>query len=58
MSESKLEEILMLLSFVVSLLAYQNEFILMAKIFFAKGVFDFACATYYAYKELKSGKKI
>ena len=58
MSESKLEEILMLLSFLVSLLAYQNEFILMAMIFFAKGVFDFSCATYYTCKELKAEKKI
>ena len=58
MSKSKLEEILMLLSFVVSLLAYQNDLMLMAKMFFVKGLFDFGCASYYAYRELKAEKKI
>lgn len=56
-SESKIEEVLMLLSFIVSLLAYQNEFILMAQIFFAKGAFDLGCAGYYAHKELKKEKE-
>ena len=52
MSDSKIEEIIMLLSFICALLAYQNDFIAGALIFGAKGVFDFGCVINYALKEI------
>lgn len=54
MSESKVEEILSMLGFVVAGLAYGLGFKATAVFFAAKATFDAGCAVYYGYKEARA----
>lgn len=58
MSESKVEEILMLLGFIAAFLAYLCGAMVLSKLFFGKACFDFCCALCYAYKEVKAKREI
>ena len=53
MSESKIEEIIMLLTFILCFLAYQNEFIVIAYMLLFKGSLDLLCVIYCAYKTIR-----
>ena len=57
MGESKIEEMLMLLSFIVALLAYQNDFKVLAFIVGVKACFDFCCVIFYALKEILAERR-
>jgi len=56
MSESKIEEIIMLLAVIAALLAWICGFRVFATILLVKAAFDFCCANYYAFKEIKEEK--
>jgi len=57
MSESKLEEILMLLAINCAFMAYLCEFKTLATVLAIKAFFDFLAVIYYAVKEIKSEQK-
>lgn len=58
MSKSQTEEIIALLGFIAGFLAYSLGFILIAKIFFVKAIFDTGCAVYVGWLEVKRKRSI